>query len=349
MNDRIIIDGAVYERIQETTDKKMSLQEYCKKNKLWAAMDKDNRYYTYKNKPYLYQSVCWKNLCSNFKCYISPLFLSIPKDIPYDKSLIAPDGSMPLLYNNSEKKQDTKENIQDYCRKNRKWAAKNSNEEWFIFKYKPNLYDYKNWLIDDLCDLSFIDTKDMLVPAVPYNVSLIAPDGSMPLWKPRKKEPKKPKIGKWYKVEKRPELGIGKIVEKDKNLNLYLFYSPHNSSGHNGEDFIDAGKYTGNHCFWVLAANLIEVPAPTVKKWHPKRFEPIFVWNDSMDERMSLPVLYYWGKIKNSTYSIQTCNILEFNDSGNLWQHMKKFDASLVGIPRKDWPKDEQGNFIDAY
>jgi hypothetical protein len=85
------------------------------------------------------------------------------------------------------------------------------------------------------------------------------------------------------------------------------------------------------------------------KKWHPKRFEPIFVWDDKTDVRIPAIVVYYWGKSHGTKFPVITCEKDYFNKQGFAYQHMRKFDASLVGIPLKYWPKDEQGNLIDAY
>ena len=85
----------------------------------------------------------------------------------------------------------------------------------------------------------------------------------------------------------------------------------------------------------------IEIYKPQIvknKKWKPKRGEPIFVWNVSSSLNEPCCVSYFYSII----YGIIRCE----DKHGSCWHHMHKFDPALVGVPRKDWPKAENGEEV---
>ncbi len=87
--------------------------------------------------------------------------------------------------------------------------------------------------------------------------------------------------------------------------------------------------------------NTIEIYKPQIvknKKWKPKRGEPIFVWNVSSSLNEPCCVSYFYSTI----YGIIRCE----DKHGSCWHHMHKFDPALVGVPRKDWPKAENGEEV---
>ena len=79
------------------------------------------------------------------------------------------------------------------------------------------------------------------------------------------------------------------------------------------------------------------------KKWKPKRGEPIFVWDNSSDPDIPCPV-YYFRLMEDDAIRCYS-NTLK-GGCGTLWHHMRKFDPALVGIPRKYWPKAENGEEV---
>ena len=66
--------------------------------------------------------------------------------------------------------------------------------------------------------------------------------------------------------------------------------------------------------------------------------EPIFVWNVSSSLNEPCCVSYFYSII----YGIIRCE----DKHGSCWHHMHKFDPALVGVPRKDWPKAENGEEV---
>jgi len=172
-------------------------------------------------------------------------------------------------YVNVEKKRELKKDIRDYCRKHRYWAAMDSNKQWFMYSDKPILSSVM-WGKGSLR----ISVSDFVFPNIPWNKSLIAPDGSMPLMEPEKPKEKgasKPEIGKWYTAKEFPERGAGQLKEISSHHLPYLLYHPTWDGGHNG-CYVSKNFYYGNHCLWYSADEIEECPAPA--KWKPKRGDP---------------------------------------------------------------------------
>lgn len=155
------------------------------------------------------------------------------------------------------KKEPAKQDIRDYCREHRVWAAKDKDGTWANHSRKP-VVDGKMW-----SNTSFIigtatrfqDASRFTFPDVPWDKSLIAPNGSMPLW--------------------------------DKQL--------------------------------------------------PTRGDPVFVWNDSDSHKVPPRMAYFYG-IENNRVAIYSYAIYGVKAPIS-WDHYLPFDAALVGVPRKDWPK----------
>jgi len=82
-----------------------------------------------------------------------------------------------------------KQDIRDYCKEHRVWAAKDSEggNGWREFKKKPHTDKgsmFSFWLTNDenmFDGMKYIDDDKFTFPDVPFDKSLIAPDGSMPL------------------------------------------------------------------------------------------------------------------------------------------------------------------------
>lgn len=168
-----------------------------------------------------------------------------------------------------------KQTIQEYCKENKLWAAKDYTNEWFTF-------DAKKVNIDDIFLISNISKKyfiyffkeekkeNIIFPDIVFNKSLVAPDGTMPL------------------------------------LSLQ-------------------------------------------NKWRPKKNEPIFVWNDLYDG--ICPVMYcdcmYCEYIDIDSIAINEVKVIDFIkvnkeiEDFTIFNHCRKFDVALLGVPRKEWPESK--------
>lgn len=101
----------------------------------------------------------------------------------------------PVLHKESKK---CNKSVQDFCRENRCWAAKDLDGGWFIYKNKPELgCVYSEWVYCDLELSKKMRDLNLSYPNIIWDKSLIAPDGSMPLlkkkekkWQPRRGDPK---------------------------------------------------------------------------------------------------------------------------------------------------------------
>lgn len=72
-----------------------------------------------------------------------------------------------------------------------------------------------------------------------------------------------------------------------------------------------------------------------------KRGDPVFVWDGNYSEDIPAIVLYFhsYGSVTNNK-GIIVFSIVEKNERGGWYQYWRKFDPALVGVPRKDWPKE---------
>lgn len=79
--------------------------------------------------------------------------------------------------------------IQEYCKKNRCWAAK--DDEWDEFEERPDYIVASNlgrriWFSNGMC--SQLDQENLVFPDVPAEKSLVAPDGRFILMEPQKEK-----------------------------------------------------------------------------------------------------------------------------------------------------------------
>lgn len=240
-----------------------------------------------------------------------------------------------------------KKSIQDFCRENRCWAAKDAvkyegTERWWAYKDKPeldpvfNIWRYYNRPLSE----KLIDAK-LSYPDVPWDKSLVAPDGSMPLLKEKKESPygKHPEgfeAGHWYKcvLKKR-----GCCWASGGSMDKVLDGKPWKCIEGDGKfaSFENLDEYDTTW-YWELD-EFIEVPAPKERKWQPRRGDPIFVWLDGASEDIPCPVFYFHSFARGGGVNIFSS---EYADKTNQrCSHYRKFDPALVGVPRKDWPKED--------
>jgi len=150
---------------------------------------------THRNKPKIEKGVVFDHFWNMYgESFVwSTKDFTFP-DVPWDKSLIAPDGSMPLIaamwpvsYEYQDRKEEApkpkapeKLDIRDFCKKHQVWAAKYAGEDirgnWYTFSSMPHRLS-AIWRGQNRNR-----AKDLIYPDVPWEKSLIAPDGSMPFW-----------------------------------------------------------------------------------------------------------------------------------------------------------------------
>ena len=88
-------------------DEKQDIREYCKEHRVWAMKSSGEHkpigWYRVGEKPTLdIDGKAWLNTFPNFAELLNPAYFIFP-DVSWDKSLIAPDGSMPLLEKKPER------------------------------------------------------------------------------------------------------------------------------------------------------------------------------------------------------------------------------------------------------
>jgi len=178
-----------------------------------------------------------------------------------------------------------RQDIRDYCKEHRVWATRDNDGFWAAWRKKPSPdYATRTWPGGD--NIFIVGTVTLFkkgaftFPDCPWDKSLIAPDGSMPLMEPKKARIKFAIESSWGVAPKNP---------------------------------------------------------PTLKKPFPRRGDPIFVWNDSCDERIPACVAYFHSITERA--QVLVYDRFRYGHDGSVWDHYRPFDASLVGVPRKDWPE----------
>ena len=183
-----------------------------------------------------------------------------------------------------------KQDIRDYCREHRVWAAKDCGGEgkpsggWWGWTHRP---ETKNNPTPRTWNLNYGSViclpSNLAFPSCPWDKSLITPDGSMPLMEPKHK------------------------------------------------NFI---KFGVESSFGVA----LEYP-PKMKQSLPRRGDPIFAWDDRHDPRCPVIVLYYHHTTSDGKIACFKLGAYGESMFLTVWDHYRPFDASLVGVPRKDWPE----------
>ena len=253
-----------------------------------------------------------------------------------------------------------KQDIREYCKDHRVWAAKEGSGSWWGWTRKPetkNNPSPKTWnsCFGEVCSLP----EDLIFPSVPWDKSLIAPDGSMPLWE-KDEASSAEEWGKMfesmaYKLYSK-DAKTGKIYERATHFEVGKWYL--NVGENKGIDLEFRNKYrfvdskphkctkTENLCVefdgngglneWN-PADWIEVDAPKEEKKKPRRGDPIFVWDDEADDTIPASVMYFHHFEKKEVFVFDEG--VEGED-GCSYDNYRPFDASLVGVPRKSWPRE---------
>ena len=234
--------------------------------------------------------------------------------------------------------------LQEHCKANHLWAAKSENDgEWATYRDKPKVCVTKDSLLYWGSEQGVFEREGSLVkfskPTVDWNKSLIAPDGRLILIEgEKKKEPKKVvfKEGKYYKRKNGEDIihckKVG-IVHEDGSVRIQgsINYAPsYNvwfSDSLNPSEWYEMKKYK-----------------PEKRKWVPKRGEAIFVWSNDTPDTIPAHVEYFhsfYGGRKKARKGVYDFSYTHYGKIGLCWPNWRKYDPTLVGVPRKDWPKEE--------
>jgi hypothetical protein len=247
--------------------------------------------------------------------------------------------------------------IQQFCKEHKMWGAEDANCIFYAYVGRPRpSSDF--WSSPDGGFIRVGNAGDEF-PLLKWNEFLINPDGDIELLEPMEKAgesvvaPKKEPVQE-YCIRNRC------WVAKDANGNKFAYtdkpYIPQSKKywiGHLGrlleEYSLDFSIF--NSVDWensligpdgilvALGKEKKEVPAPKIK-WIPKRGDPIFVWDGHTEDTIPCCVKYFYC-FGGSLYPITTFNGDLKGEKGASFSHCRKFDPSLVGIPRKDWPPSE--------
>lgn len=254
-----------------------------------------------------------------------------------------------------------KQTIQDYCKEHRVWAAK--DDIWCSYSKRPKYVpvignaDHKVWSANWYWNV--LDKESLIFPDVAPEKSLVAPDGRFILINPKKSKQHKLthfKVGHWYQKQKslNYESEVCNKPFKCIKVTKVACFSDSDTA------FIADLQYDKKLILKASDDNgFVEVPAPHLKKL--KKYDLVFAWNDNFNERTPPAIETYWGdakfvtrpkvhvvfpngrymelkgKSKNEEYNFMISN-------GWLYDYILPFDVSLIGVPIKDLPKEENNN-----
>lgn len=236
-----------------------------------------------------------------------------------------------------------KKDIREYCREHRCWAAKDDTDgSWYSYREKPTL-ERRSWSGHGI---QFFPAEAFYFPAVPWDKSLMAPDGRLILVEPKPEKAKKTvkvQLGHWYR-RKHPR--SGHVLDHMAGKAVVLQRSEVSICPCTAEyDNVSVYIVPNIAAVWPID-DLYEVQAPKAKKWKPTRGEAILVWDEEGESRIPAIVEYFARYCPDEGYPVSTYSTTCYGTMGHVWSHMRKFDPALVGVPRKDWPKAAEGDEI---
>lgn len=215
--------------------------------------------------------------------------------------------------------------VKDYCIENRCWVARDKNGT--ICTYEKSERPECNY-IDEIWTghyyRGFLDQHSYAFPDVPWDKSLIAPDGRLILIEGKKEKKRKEckfKAGKWYRSKRNSSIiHCQEVIEK--NI-IKIDGLPKNGTAifcvDDLSDWYEMKHYNPN------------------KKKKPselKRGEPVFVWPSDSDDNIPAEVKYFHSFYK---YGIFTFSPENYKEKWTPYRCYRKYDPRLVGVPRKDW------------
>ena len=219
--------------------------------------------------------------------------------------------------------------VKDYCIENRCWVARDKNG--LICTYEKSARpecSYKDKIWTGRYCSGFLDQHRTAFPNVPWDKSLVAPDGRLILIEGNKEKKRKEckfKAGKWYRSKRNSSIiHCQEVIEK----NIIK---------------IDGLTKNGTAIFCVDdLSDWYEMKHynPNKKKKEKtdghliKKGEPIFVWNVTDPEEIPAIVRYFhsYSYCGVYTYMNDRCGV-----EGTHYTSFRKYDPRLVGVPRKDW------------
>lgn len=225
------------------------------------------------------------------------------------------------------------QSVQDFCKEHRCWAIKDKQGSWYPSIEKPKFLD----VCSDWTSFSWADNlinKDMVFPNVPWDKSLVAPDGRLILIEGKKeKKPKEAKFkaGKWYKAKNNGV--IYQCIAVDKAVGNMTLASVRYENGQLYPAILDKNNY-----YEMKHYNPDKKKKEKTGSHLIKRGEPIFVWNVIDPQEIPAIVRYF--------HSYSYCGVFtyindKYGEKGTHYTSFRKYDPKLVGVPRCSWPKEE--------
>lgn len=339
--------------------KKQDIREYCKEHRVWAAKQGDNGYgwRTFKpqdGKPYSFVGAIfgsWKNDRGYFGDSVDSSKFTFP-DVSWDKSLIAPDGSMPLLdmAKFSESTIDSIRCLSDSL--NKEWqklrATQKRADHFEVGKWYVNVGENHD------CYIGLYPEKKKIIDGKPHKCTRVGLDSAefeglhgMWIWRPvdwievDPPQSKEPQIGKWYLAKGHEDRGPGQLKIVVKGSPPCLLYHPSWNSGHNAELASPELGLTGEHSYYYFEKDLVETDPPKAQKpQKPHRGDPIFVWDDGASDRIPATVRYFSRIDDDNLVRVLSQTEENKEDESEAFNHYRVYDASLVEVPRRKWPKE---------
>lgn len=248
--------------------------------------------------------------------------------------------------------------IQEYCKTNRRWAAKDKSGYWHAYLKRPFCDNESQWFVR--YDNSVEPYKGMGVPSdsdapeIDWEKSLIAPDGRFIMLEPSPVKIKHThfKVGHWYK----PPKEIKDDMIMDGKVHKCIAVTEDNS--YLCREKIGILSYGKNFTIGIYEDDgFIEVISPYSKS--PKKYDIVFTWDDEMDPRLPPEIRTYWGRIRvpygKIRYSVfplfkyiklaKTPRSKEKSliiDEGCWFDHVYPFDPAFIGLSINDILKEIQ-------
>lgn len=300
-------------------DKAPTPEEYAKTHRMWVAMDYDGKWWAYKNKPQM-EGSRWIPETPIERSHHIRSGLSLPKGITINwyESLITPEGKP---FKPREKKITRFEEGHWY-----RCVVKERGSYWNSSGKMDGVLDGK--------------PHKCLIGIGSEAVFDCTPRENDDTWS--------------WSLDEFVEVPEPKVKAKFKVGDKVSF---------NGKDFYD---WKGNRSFYfgiitnyegdkhynvrILPRDngIIPLPLGSKEEWlfreeylveyeKLQRGDPIFVWNDEADDTIPALIMYFHSKFNKK---VRVFSYMTESTVGVTWDHYRKFDPNLVGVPRKEWPKE---------
>jgi len=277
--DDIKTNTFYHKSIIEKLNSPKTVQDFCKANRCWAAMDVGGAWYQYdkNNKPYLTAGQWY----STFNIQIHKIENVIFPKVLWDKSLVAPDGRLILIEGKKQKKKK-------------------------VYKFKAGKwYKHKKYGTIIKCTRSI--AGNLVFESEGCVLGMLGVEASCDWYEMKNYKPKKPVITVDYEDMAIKPLTLEEIKKFSSTW----------------DKLNTIGK--------AVNPNLYIKPLL-------KRGEPVFVWDRCHNPRLPAVVRYFHSFDKDGI-GVFTCNESLYNEQGTWYQYYRRYDSTLVGVPRKDWPK----------